>query len=161
MPFLRSSRTSAHRAMCCSSQKDSAHLQETEKTRAIKLPTFAVAELHRLRRDQAERLLKLGIRHSGDCLVCGREDGGPMLPTSLTHEFAKVSGRVKDAPRVRFHGLRHSHATQLLLAGVHPKVTQERLDHASITTTLDLYSHVTATMQRMPRRSWTPFFDLL
>jgi hypothetical protein len=92
-----------------------------------------------LRHDQAERLLKLGIRQSGDCLICGREDGEPMLP--------KVSGREKDAPRVRFHDLRHSHATQLLLAGVHPKVAQERLGHASITTTLDLYSHVTATMQ--------------
>jgi integrase len=80
-------------------------------------------------------------------LVCAREDGEAMLPTSLTHEFAKVAGRVKDVPRVRFHDLRHSHATQLLLAGVHPKVAQERLGHASITTTLDLYSHVTATMQ--------------
>jgi integrase len=120
---------------------------KTEKTRAITLPTFAVEELRRLRHDQAERLLKLGIRQSSDCLICGREDGEPMLPTSLTHEFAKVSGRVKDAPRVRFHDLRHSHATQLLLAGVHPKVAQERLGHASITTTLDLYSHVTATMQ--------------
>lgn len=120
---------------------------KTEKTRAITLPTFAVEELRRFRHDQAERLLKLGIRQSGDCLVCGREDGEPMLPTSLTHEFAKVSGRVKDAPRVRFHDLRHSHATQLLLAGVHPKVAQERLGHASITSTLDLYSHVTATMQ--------------
>jgi site-specific recombinase XerD len=43
--------------------------------------------------------------------------------------------------------LRHSHATQLLSAGVHPKVAQERLGHATITTTLDLYSHVTETMQ--------------
>jgi integrase len=48
---------------------------------------------------------------------------------------------------VRFHDLRHSHATQLLLAGVHPKVAQERLGHASITTAIDLYSHVTDTMQ--------------
>ena len=40
-----------------------------------------------------------------------------------------------------------SHATQLLLAGVHPKVAQERLGHSTITTTLDLYSHVTETMQ--------------
>jgi len=39
---------------------------------------------------------------------------------------------------VRFHDLRHSHATQLLLAGVHPKIAQERLGHATITTTLDL-----------------------
>jgi integrase len=52
-----------------------------------------------------------------------------------------------DFPRVRFHDLRHSHATQLLLAGVHPKVAQERLGHSTISTTLDLYSHVTETMQ--------------
>jgi site-specific recombinase XerD len=47
---------------------------------------------------------------------------------------------------VRFHDLRHSHATHLLVAGVHPKVAQERLGHSTITTTLDLYSHVTETM---------------
>ena len=70
-----------------------------------------------------------------------------MPPRSLTHEFAKVAGRVKDVPRVRFHDLRHSHATQLLSAGVHPKIAQERLGHSTITTTLDLYSHVTETMQ--------------
>jgi integrase len=63
-----------------------------------------------------------------------------------THEFAKVAC-VKDVPRVRFHDLRHSHATQLRSAGVHPKVAQERLGHSTITTTLDLYSHVTETMQ--------------
>ena len=55
--------------------------------------------------------------------------------------------RVKDLPRVRFHDLRHSHATQLLLEGVHPKIAQERLGHSTITTTLDLYSHVTDSMQ--------------
>jgi site-specific recombinase XerD len=48
---------------------------------------------------------------------------------------------------VRFHDLRHSHATQLLHSGVHPKVAQERLGHSTISTTLDLCSHVTATMQ--------------
>jgi integrase len=35
----------------------------------------------------------------------------------------------------------------LLLAGIHPKICQDRLGHATISTTLDLYSHVTATMQ--------------
>ena len=70
-----------------------------------------------------------------------------MLPTSLTHEFAKVSGRVEGVQRVRFHDLRHSHATQLLLSGVHPKIVQERLGHSTITVTLDLYSHVSETMQ--------------
>jgi len=56
-------------------------------------------------------------------------------------------GRIKNIPRVRFHDLRHSHATQLLSAGLHPKVAQERLGHSTITTTMDIYSHVTAQMQ--------------
>jgi integrase len=54
---------------------------------------------------------------------------------------------MKDLPRVRFHDLRHSHATQLLASGVHPKIASERLGHASVGITLDLYSHVTETMQ--------------
>jgi integrase len=56
-------------------------------------------------------------------------------------------GRIKDFPRVRFHDLRHSHATQLLAGGVHPKIVQERLGHSSIAVTMDLYSHVSETMQ--------------
>jgi integrase len=120
---------------------------KNDRTRVVNLPAFAIEVLRHLKLEQAEHLFMLGVRQSGDTLVCCREDGEPMLPTSLTHEFAKVAGRIEGVPRVRFHDLRHSHATQLLLAGVHPKVAQERLGHASITTTLDLYSHVTATMQ--------------
>jgi integrase len=120
---------------------------KTDRTRAITLPAFAVDELRRLKRQQAEELLMLGIRQSGETLVCARADGLPLQPQSLTHQFTRLISRVKDLPRVRFHDLRHSHATQLLLAGVHPKIAQERLGHATITTTLDLYSHVTETMQ--------------
>jgi integrase len=122
-------------------------LPKTEKTRAITLPSFVVEELRRLKRQQAEELFVLGVRQSGETLACCRHDGEPLPPRSLTHEFAKVARRVKDIPRVRFHDLRHSHATQLLSAGIHPKVAQERLGHSTITTTLDLYSHVTETMQ--------------
>jgi integrase len=100
---------------------------KTEKSRVVTLPSFVIEELRRLKRQQAEELLALGVRQSGETLACSRHDGEPMLPRSLTHEFAKVAGRVQDVPRVRFHDLRHSHATQLLSAGVHPKVAQERL----------------------------------
>jgi len=48
---------------------------------------------------------------------------------------------------VRFHDLRHSHATHLLASGVHPKIAQERLGHATVAVTLDLYSHVLPGMQ--------------
>jgi integrase len=120
---------------------------KTGKARAITLPAFAADELRRRKREQAEELLRLGVRQDGDTLVCARADGTPMLPTSLTHEFMKATARGKEIPRVRFHDLRHTHATQLLLAGVHPKIAQERLGHSTVTVTLDLYSHVSATMQ--------------
>jgi integrase len=115
--------------------------------RAITLPGYAVTELRRLKRDQAESLLALGVRQSGDTLLCCRADGEPHQPLSLTYEFARFMRRLKDLPRVRFHDLRHSHATQLLADGIHPKVASERLGHASVGITLDLYSHVTDTMQ--------------
>jgi integrase len=120
---------------------------KNDRRRAIALPAFAVEELRRLKRQQAEELLMLGIRQNGDTLVCCRADGQFLQPQSLTHQFTRLIGRIEDLPRLRFHDLRHSHATQLLGDGVHPKVAQERLGHASITTTLDLYSHVTDTMQ--------------
>jgi site-specific recombinase XerD len=51
-------------------------------------------------------------------------------------------------PRMRFHDLRHTSATLLLGRGVHPKVVSEMLGHTRISTTLDLYSHVSMTMQQ-------------
>ena len=55
--------------------------------------------------------------------------------------------RCDSRPRIRFHDLRHSHATQMLAAGIHPKIAQERLGHSTIAITLDLYSHVMPGMQ--------------
>ena len=120
---------------------------KTDKARVITLPSFAIEELRRFKARQAEELLQLGVRQTADTLVCARWDGQPLPPRTLTNEFTRLVGRIRDLPRVRFHDLRHSHATQLLLAGVHPKIAQERLGHSTITTPLDLYSHVTKTMQ--------------
>ena len=79
--------------------------------------------------------------------VVAQTDGQPLKPNSLTHEFVRfIAGTA--LPQVRFHDLRHSHATHLLAAGVHPKIAQERLGHSSIGITLDLYSHVLPGMQR-------------
>jgi Phage integrase family len=126
---------------------------KTGRNRAITLPGFVVDELRQHKAQQAEALLKLGVRQSGDTLVCCREDGNPKQPRSLTHEFAAL--RLRDLPRVRFHDLRHSHATQLLADGVHPKIAQERLGHSTITTTMDLYSHVTEPCSRTLLRGLT------
>jgi integrase len=120
---------------------------KTDRYRVIALPGYAVEELRRLKSQQAEELLALGVRQTGDTLLCSRADGQPRTPLSLTYEFARFMRRLKELPYVRFHDLRHSHATQLLANGVHPKIVSERLGHASVAITLDLYSHVTDTMQ--------------
>ena len=51
-------------------------------------------------------------------------------------------------PDVRFHDLRHTAATLLLRAGVHPKIVSERLGHSSVQITLDVYSHTAPDMQQ-------------
>jgi integrase len=116
------------------------------RTRSITIPAFAVEKLRRLKHEQAEELLRVGVRQTGDTLVICREDGEPKWPDNLTSDFAHLVARMP-VPRIRFHDLRHSHATQLLVEGVHPKIAQERLGHASITMTLDIYSHVTEGLQ--------------
>jgi len=55
---------------------------------------------------------------------------------------------INGLPWVTLKGLRHTHATLLLELGEHPKVVQERLGHSTITTTMNIYSHVTPTMQK-------------
>jgi len=121
---------------------------KTEKTRAIMLPDYAVEELRAWKEKQAEELNALGVKATEDTFVCGRSwDGGVHKPDSLTGEFRIAIRAIPNFPIVRFHDLRHSHATQLLTEGIHPKIAQERLGHSTITTTLDLYSHVTDTMQ--------------
>ena len=74
-------------------------------------------------------------------MVCTWPDGSTVTPESTGH-FCKRLFKRFGLP-VHFHSLRHTHATQLLIAGVHPKDVQERLGHATVAMTLDVYSHVT------------------
>jgi integrase len=50
--------------------------------------------------------------------------------------------RTVEVPVIRLHDLRHSHATQLLAAGVRPDVVTKRLGHSSVAFTLQAYGHV-------------------
>jgi integrase len=80
-------------------------------------------------------------------LIFTRENGEPLDPNRFSEVFAAALKRAKQ-PSIRLHDLRHTHATHMLAAGIHPKVVQERLGHSSIKITLDLYSHVTPGMQK-------------
>jgi len=86
-------------------------------------------------------------------LVFCHPDGKPYLPEGVSHAWIKLVRRC-GFKGVRLHDCRHTHATLMLKDGVHPKIVQERLGHASITTTLDTYSHVTEGLQRAAAKSF-------
>lgn len=143
-------RGTAHVAESIEQTKDGIRFKKPKsgKERSVTLPRFAINELRRLKAQQAEELLALGVRQTGETTVIARYDGEPLQPDSLTHEFVRLVARIADIPRVRFHDLRHTHATEMLRAGVHPKIASARLGHASVGITLDLYSHATDSMQQ-------------
>jgi integrase len=116
------------------------------RSRAVALPALVMEELRQHRLKQAQELLKLGIRQSDDSYVCLQPSYEPWPPRNLSSAFIKFI-KSTGLPRVRLHDLRHSHATHLLAANIHPKIVQERLGHANIAITMDLYTHVMPGMQ--------------
>ena len=131
-----------------STERASARIKppKSGKGRSVTLPALAVTELRAWRLRQAEELLRLGVRPNDDTRVVTRADGQPVRVNSIYHawaDFVAASG----LPRIRFHDLRHSHATALLSRGVHPKIASERLGHSNVSITLDIYSHVVGNMQ--------------
>jgi len=81
-----------------------------------------------------------------DDLVFTNAEFKPVDPSVLSHDFHKV---VKKAglENVRFHDLRHSFASLMLMRGAKPKVISEALGHASTAFTMDVYSHIIDGMQ--------------
>ena len=88
----------------------------------------------------------MGPAYSDNGLVVPRAGGHPWEPDSFTGSFA-VFMRGCGLRQVTFHSLRHSHATLLLKQGINAKIVSERLGHARVGTTLDIYSHVLPGMQ--------------
>ena len=96
---------------------------------------------------QKEEKLKNGRVYQENNLVFAQEDGGFVYPSSVNILFTRFINR-SGLPRIRFHDLRHTHATILLQMGVNPKVVSERLGHSSVQITLDVYSHVTKEIKQ-------------
>lgn len=116
--------------------------------RAIELSAPAVDALRRHRKAQAERRLILGPDWHDIGIVFPGPFGRPMHPAHFYRwHFQRLVKRA-GVPSIRFHDLRHTCATLLLASGVNPKVVQERLGHATISVTMDTYSHVLPGLQR-------------
>src|SRR5262249_4970767 len=115
------------------------------KGRTVALPASVVGELRSQRARQAEALLKVGIRVPEDTFVVAQAMAARST-RSLTHALELFLAKHK-LPHVPMLDLRHTHATEMLKAKVHPKVVQERLGHSTIAITLDTYSHILEGMQ--------------
>lgn len=115
--------------------------------RSIVISPYVIDELKKHRARQNEMRLKLGPGYQDHGLVVCNWNGNPVDPVDLARDF-NMAIKIAGVSRIRFHDLRHTHATILLQIGEHPKVVSERLGHSSVTITLDTYSHVLPNMQK-------------
>lgn len=93
---------------------------------------------------QADNIASRDEYQHNDLVVC-REDGRPWNPRSLSADWIKA--RKAAGLTIRFHDLRHTHASLLLSSGAHPKALQERLGHSTAAFTMDVYAHLLPGVQ--------------
>lgn len=116
--------------------------------RIISLSDQPIAMLKKHKIQQNEQKLKLGKAYEDNNLVFCREDGQPIHPSTFSRWFTDLI-RSSDLPAVRFHDLRHTNATIMLMnLKIPAKVVSERLGHSNISITLDTYSHVLQDAQK-------------
>ncbi|SFU39267.1 site-specific integrase [Alicyclobacillus macrosporangiidus] len=122
-------------------------LKTDRSRRYVALPSLATEALGAQRALQAQDRLLLGPDYKVSDWVFTNEIGEPLSPNTVNTAWYRALRSV-DVPRIRFHDLRHTHASLLLKQGVNPKVVSERLGHATVQITLDTYSHVLPGLQR-------------
>lgn len=119
---------------------------KTGKGRTVALSATVIEELRAHRLQRVQDLLKLGAKLSDDETVLAQFDGSVTTPIWISQNWRTAIAKTS-LPRLRFHDLRHAHATHLLKNGINPKIASERLGHSKVGTTLDLYQHVLPGMQ--------------
>ncbi|WP_342042830.1 site-specific integrase [Bacillus sp. OTU2372] len=117
------------------------------KTRSISVTPSLIKELKKIYKQQLENKLLIGQGYKDLDLVFAQRNGKPIQPTEMARNYRKIVD-LSGLPYIRFHDLRHTHATLLLKQGVHPKVVSERLGHSTIGITMDTYTHVLPNMQK-------------
>jgi integrase len=121
--------------------------KSAKSRRSIALPPSAILVLKKHRETQKLERTLLGVPLTDDELVFSQFDGRPLRPNTVTRAWAMLAARA-GVKVIRLHDARHTHASLMLKQGIHPKIVQERLGHASIQMTLDTYSHVAPGLQQ-------------
>lgn len=115
--------------------------------RVLSLDGDTVVALRRHKAAQAVERLTLGEVYNVEDLVFCREDGSPVAPEQVSRRFIVLARRA-GLPRIVLHGLRHTHATHALAAGVDLAVVSKRLGHARDSFTADTYTRVLPQVDR-------------
>ena len=116
-------------------------------SRTVALSPQTCIVLRRYLENQIAIRARLQTRLAKDALVFSQLNGSPLRGNTIWKAWHTMLQRM-GITGIRFHDIRHTMATLMLQAGIHPKIVQERLGHASIATTLDLYSHVSPGLQQ-------------
>ena len=130
-----------------------------QSRRSVILPPSLVELFRVYRFDQELLRIQLGVGLEADDFVFIRPDGSPVNPNAITLAFRRIIKRA-GLKEIRIHDLRHTHASLMLKAGIHPKVVSERLGHANIGITLDLYSHVLPGLQEAAAEKFDRIFEV-
>lgn len=123
-----------------------AELKTAASGASVPLPGFVIDRLKAHRLVQLEERAAAGVP-TEDGYVLVTPNGLPVNGSWYTKHFQSLL-EASGLPKMRLHVLRHGAATLLVGAGVHPRVAQELLRHASSKTTMEIYSHVSAAQQR-------------
>jgi integrase len=126
--------------------------------RAVSLSPSLAALLLEYRDDQELMRRQMGNPLTDKDFVFSWPDGRPLDPDVVTKAFHRIAGKA-GLTNIRLHDLRHTHATLMLKAGVHPKIVSERLGHANIGITLDTYSHVLPGLQEAAAERFDRIFE--
>ncbi|MCM3787891.1 site-specific integrase [Domibacillus indicus] len=115
--------------------------------RSIGLDTTTLSALkHQRKKNMANKLAYGNTYSDHDLVICTRK-GKPINPRNLLRTFNNLISKA-NLSQVRFHDLRHTHASLMLQQGENIKLISERLGHSSVKITLDTYSHVLPNMQQ-------------
>lgn len=129
---------------------------EPKTTKSQSSISLAIEDLEyftKIRRFQAQNKLRTGPYYQEHNLVCAKPDGRPLEPAYLVKVFKRVT-ELANLPHIRFHDLRHTHATLLYAAEKDLKLVQERLRHTVLATTADIYTHMLVDTEKKAIRNF-------
>ncbi len=113
--------------------------ENSKRTIAISKSVISILKKHHI--NQLKNKIKFGTNYNDNNLVCCKDDGSFINPKNFSRDFHILITN-SNLKNIRFHDLRHTHASLLVKLGIHPKEISTRLGHSDIGITMNLYSHI-------------------